>query len=84
MNLPKIVLHLDNFYSGKQVTALSKSLTPADNITGSYLANNYYFNRPPTETLSLPYDFKDIKCEPSEYINQNSLKKCYHLKREMI
>lgn len=62
-----------NFYSGREVTPRSSFLTVSDNALGNYYKEKLYFNRIPTETLKLPYSKSDIKFEPSDFINQNSI-----------
>ena len=62
-----------NFYSGREVTSRSSFLDIQDNALAKYIQQKLYFNRIPLEELKLPYTYTDIKFEPSDFINQNSI-----------
>ena len=64
-----------NFYSGREVTVSSSFLEIRDNALAKYIEQKLYFNRIPLEALKLPYVYQDIKFEPSDFINQNSINK---------
>jgi len=62
-----------NFYSGRQVTSNSSFLDILDNALGNYIKEKLYFNRTPIEVLTLPYSESDVRFEPGDFINQNSI-----------
>ena len=62
-----------NFYSGRQITSNSSFLDISDNALGNFVKEKLYFNRIPIEELLLPYSESDVKFEPGDFINQNSI-----------
>lgn len=62
-----------NFYTDRQVNVRSSLLTVKDTALGNYIKDKLYFNRIPTENLELPFTKRDVKFEPGEFINQNSI-----------
>lgn len=63
----------NNFYTGKEVNVNSSLLALKDNVKANYIREKYFFSRIITESLTLPFSYDNVKFQPSEFINQNSI-----------
>ncbi len=60
-------------YPGRVIDSDTTPLTAVDNVRGNFLTERGFFNRGTTTGLELTNNIEQLKFQPSEFINQNSI-----------